>query len=526
MHRRFASSSSSPGSGLQRLHIWIISETDAAGLPDLDSVETFDVRHFPSVEDARRAAAPGVSPDVVILVAIDNAGSTVRGLRLAFPAAAVVVWSQERDKNQVAQALAAGAQIVSTDSRTAILAPRLRDAVSRQRRNQRRRQDFEQRRRMLEQENRRLKSLVHAVAGTLDHDLVALLGHLDQAFDHVPEGSPLVDLLDLVDHHGSRASELAQELATYTGSQRLAPEPLDLAETVEEVQIMARAGLLPGQELVLNPGLNLPLVEADPSTVCRLTVDLILTVARGTPADPGATVTLSTGARQCDREHLVDILGGDGMRSGTFVYLEAAVDLAGEPAELDPREIEGIAGLEAVLRDHYGGLRSTLRQGRWTLQALLPAFERSSEDEVPLAKGWHAGGKILLIEPNPLATASVLPTLERLGFDTTAVDDGAAALDGLRRAPESYVLAILDADESLAAMPDLLSRLVAVRGDLPILISSGRSEADVDADGDFTDAAGFIRKPFRIVNLRRIFRRVLDLETGYLPTVGSPEATP
>ena len=510
-----------PSDPAERLAIWIVAEAETESLPDLSAVESFDVRHFAGVEEAEQAASPHSHPDVILLIAQDNTGSAVRGLRLGFSDAAVVVWSRERDKNQVAQALAAGAQVVSTDTRSAILVPRLRDAVSRQRRSRRRSEDFEQRLRVLERENKRLRELVYAVTLDLDRDLVALLGHLDQVFEHLPADSPIVDLLDLADHHGSRASELTHELSSYTGTRRLVPEPLDLAELIDEAQVLIRACLPPGQELVLNPGLNLPLVEADRGAVCRLAVDLVLAGSRAPQVEPAGTVTLSTGARHCDRELLQEILGGDGMRTGTFVYLEVAVDLAGG-ALPDPRAVDGVECLESSLRGYYGGLRCWQQGGRWVLQALLPAFDRSAEDDIPLARGWHAGGKILLIEPNDMATASVLPTLDRLGFEVQAVDDGAGALKALEAGPEAFVLAILDADATRPAAPDLLDRLIAVRADLPVIVSSGRSEADVMAGTDFKESAGFIRKPFRVVNLRRIFRQVLDLETGMIPIVQPP----
>ncbi len=498
------------------LHLWVLNIGKIIGLPDLDHLDAFVVRRFEVLEDLH-VALDLSSPHCLMLIGCGELGRTIRALRDRAPETAVVVWSPERDKIQVAQALAAGAQIFSTDTRAEVLAPRLRDAVARQQRSAGRWDHIEVRLASLERERERFTSLVRSVATALDRDLVALLGHLDQAFDHLPEPSSLSDHLDLIDECGSRASELAQELAAYTGSRRIVPEPFDVSELAEDMQVLLRACLAPRFELTLNPGFNLPLVEADRALMRRMVVDLVLLVAQAPGTDHG-TLTLSTGARECDRELLADIRGGDGMRTGRFVYVEASVDLApGVEHTLDPRELEPLGGLEAVLREHYGGLRLVRRADqRLGAQAFLPAFDRSAEDETPIAKGWHDGGCILLVEPNELAKASVLPTLERLGFEVETASDGTQALEQLDRRREredgdqTFKLVIVDADLSRPNSERVIAKMLELDPDTRILVSSGRGEAEVMSDFEGLAVRGFIRKPFRVVHLRRIFRQALE----------------
>ena len=492
------------------LSLWVLSVGSDRGLPDLASLDSFSVRRFQTFEDLS-LALDREAPHCLMLIGCGDLGRKVRNLRDRAPGTAVVVWSPERDKTQVAQALAAGAQIFSTDTRTQVLVPRLRDAVARQRRSTTRRDQLEMRLATLERERSRFTALVRSVATTLDRDLVALLGHLDQIFDYLPEQSELADHLDLIDACGSRASELAQELAAYTGSRRIVPEPFDVSELAEEMQVLLRACLAPRFELALNPGFNLPLVEADRALMRRMVVDLVLFVAQTPGADHG-TLTLSTGARECDRELLREIHGGDSMRTGRFVYVEASVALVqGTDQSLGHDETEGLGGLETGLREHYGGLR-LVRRGdqRLGVQVFLPAFERSSEDETPIAKGWHDGGCILLVEPNELARASVLPTLERLGFEVETASDGTEALQ--RFESRAFKLLIIDSELSRPNSETVIAKILESSSDARVLVSSGRSEAEVMPDFDGLAVEGFIRKPFRVVNLRRIFRQALDFK--------------
>ena len=502
----------------EQLFLWVLNIGNAEGmpdgLPDLDHLDSFVVRRFEVLEDLHLALDHD-SPHCLMLIGCDDLGRTVRALRDRAPETAVVVWSPQRDKIQVAQALAAGAQIFSTDTRAQVLIPRLRDAIARQQRSASRWDHLEIRLTALERERERFTSLVRSVATALDRDLVALLGHLDQAFDHLPEPSSLGDHLDLIDECGSRASELAQELAAYTGSRRIVPEPFDVSELAEEMQVLLRACLAPRFELALNPGFNLPLVEADRALMRRMVVDLVLLVTQAPGADHGV-VTLSTGARECGRELLTEIRGGDGMRTGRFVYLEASVGSTESGGmTFDPRELETLGGLEAVLREHYGGLRLVQRgDQRLGAQAFLPAFDRSSADETPIAKGWHDGGCILLVEPNELARASVLPTLERLGFEVYTADDGTKALEQLenrrREGAQAFKLVIVDAELSRPNSERVIARILELEPDARILVSSGRGEAEVMPHFEGLAVRGFIRKPFRVVNLRRIFRQALE----------------
>ena len=202
------------------------------------------------------------------------------------------------------------------------------------------------------------------------------------------------------------------------------------------------------------------------------------------------------------------------MRTGRFVYLEASVDAVPlQRASGSGIGLEKLDGLEQVLREHYGGLRRLRGDRRLAVQAFLPAFDRSADDDVPIVKGWHDGGSILLIEPNALARASVIPTLERLGFDVETAVDGQEALKRLSD-HDDFVLVIVDADLTQPTTETLVDKIQSRHGETKILISSGRGEGEVMRDFAQLGVEGFLRKPFRVVNLRRIFRRVLSFDDG------------
>lgn len=505
-------STASPPDVPETLILWIF-DPGTEGPPDLRRLEGFQVRYFEQLDALESELRLGPTPDAVLLSGIHEVGDTLGALCRQAPRTAFAFWSPHRDKNLAAQALAAGAQVVATDRRTAILAPRLRDAVSRQRSLRNGEPLSGKRAQEVKRGRHRHRRLVRAVANALDRDLISLLAVLDQAFAQLPKDSPLVELLDLVDLHGSRASALAQDLASYSSRRPLVPEPFDLSVLIDEAQVMVEAYLGPSRSLTLNPGFNLPMVEVDRGLARRLIVDLVIMACDARGIDLETSVALSTGARECDRGLLAEILGGDSMRTGPFVYLEVAVDLVEGPKFNNPYDrLSGLGPIELLLRRHYGGLRCREVSDRLIMQAFLPAFERAAEDATPLAKGWHAGGSVLLFEPFEPAAASVMPTLERLGFEPQDARDPDQAWTLFRAAADPFVAVILDVDQQRATTVALLERMVAARPETQVLISSGRDEAQVMADPQLAAAVGFVRKPFRVVNLRKIFRRVLNLE--------------
>src|SRR6266446_4027458 len=193
------------------------------------------------------------------------------------------------------QAMREGAHDFIMKDRLARLAPaverELRDAVLR-----RERRHLEEHVR----QSQRMESL-GVLAGGVAHDfnnlLVGIMGNTSLAIDMLPESSPVVPLLDDVVLASQKAADLTRQMLAYAGKGRFVSEPTDLSALVQDIGGLVRTSISKKVSLELNLESGLPPIEADPTQIQQLAMNLLINGAEAI-GDKVGTVTVKTGLRE------------------------------------------------------------------------------------------------------------------------------------------------------------------------------------------------------------------------------------
>jgi CheY-like chemotaxis protein len=127
---------------------------------------------------------------------------------------------------------------------------------------------------------------------------------------------------------------------------------------------------------------------------------------------------------------------------------------------------------------------------------------------------------VLLVDDEEIVREVGSTMLLRMGFEVLTARDGLEALDILRERAKEIAILVLDLKmprmDGMTALPEVRK----IRGDLPVLLSSGYTrEYALDhlaADG----VAGFIQKPFLYSNLKEKLKAALG--TTVVPFAVSP----
>ena len=164
--------------------------------------------------------------------------------------------------------------------------------------------------------------------------------------------------------------------------------------------------------------------------------------------------------------------------------------VAGLPPD---REIERV-----IVRGHGGTLDVRSRPGAGTtLVVYLPASDGPLAPAVPAPAATPSrGGKVLVVEDEPLVRELARGILERAGFEVLVAPDGGAAAEELARAGASIDAVLLDLTTPGLSGPAAFRALRAVRPDLPIVLTSGYAQADATREFGEEELAGFLKKPF------------------------------
>ncbi len=139
------------------------------------------------------------------------------------------------------------------------------------------------------------------------------------------------------------------------------------------------------------------------------------------------------------------------------------------------------------------------------------ARPESAQTEGEAARGVRrrAQVRILVVDDEPTARKTAVLMLERLGYRAVAVADGAEAVERFEREPEGFDLVLLDMVMPRMGGRACFERLRAIRPRVRALLSSGyETEAEIQATLA-AGAAGFLPKPYQLVELNEAVRRAL-----------------
>jgi CheY-like chemotaxis protein/anti-sigma regulatory factor (Ser/Thr protein kinase) len=176
----------------------------------------------------------------------------------------------------------------------------------------------------------------------------------------------------------------------------------------------------------------------------------------------------------------------------------------------------GLAMVYATMQAHHGTLELQSRPGAGTRVVLtFPASLAALPDAVPAppAPAPQAALEILLVDDDELIRASVAPLLAMLGH---RVQTAAGGLEAVRRMEAGLApdLVILDMNMPGLNGADTLPRLLALRPDLPVLLATGYSDADLSHLILDRPRLQSIQKPFSLEELRHKLEQMAVVPAG------------
>ncbi len=399
---------------------------------------------------------------------------------------------------------------------------------------QRRKEAEAQRRKLEEQmlQTQKLESL-GVLAGGIAHDfnnlLTSVIGYCDLAQLEVAPSSPAYTLIEDAVQGARRAAELTQQMLAYAGKARFTVGPVQLSQLVMDITRLLEVSI--SKKCVLRYDLmpELPHCEADATQLRQVIMNLLINASEAI-GDRSGTITIATGAAWCDAQYLRENHVDDGLAEGLYVHLKVADSGHGMTADVRARIFDpfyttkftgrglGLAAVLGIVRAHGGAIRVYSEPGRGTtFKLLFPALPVAEGVPVraPAADaGWRGSGTVLVVDDEESIRALGQHILERLGFTVVTAADGREALHRYRELADASPIVLLD-----LTMPHLdgaatFRELRQLRPDVRVVLMSGYSEQAVEPQFAGKGLAGFIQKPFRLDELRRVIRRVHEDPRG------------
>ena len=375
-------------------------------------------------------------------------------------------------------------------------------------------------------QSQRLESL-GVLAGGVAHDfnnlLVGILGNASLALDVLGQQSPAGQMLEEVVSASERAAGLIRQLLAYAGKEQLTTRPIDLSTLLRELTALLRASIPKNVHLSLDLPASVPNVDGDPTQLQQVIMNLIINAAEAISHDTAGTVTARTAYRKptaSEQASAIVPLGNVNRRYVTLTVMDTGL---GIPPEIRSRIFDpfyttklmgrglGLSAVLGIVKSHRGSIsvQSTPGNGT-TFTVFLPESSAAAQPEsAPAATAVGAGGTVLVVDDELTVRSVAERVLRHAGYEVVLADNGQEAIDTLAAHPEIGAV-VLDLAMPVMSGEQALPHLMQLRPAIPIIFSSGYSEAEARRRFTHTGIRAFIQKPYKAGGLVEAVRACLE----------------
>jgi signal transduction histidine kinase/ActR/RegA family two-component response regulator len=364
------------------------------------------------------------------------------------------------------------------------------------------------------------------LAGGVAHDynnmLSVILGYADMVMEKVGPQDPLYDDLNQIMVAGKRSADITRQLLAFARQQTIAPEVLDLNQTVENMLKMLRRLIGEDLDMSWNPGKQIWPIEMDPSQINQIMANLCVN-ARDAISNVGK-ITIETGKVTFDEAYCAD---HDGFVPGDFVRLAVSDDGCGMDKETQERIFEpffttkeigqgtglGLATVYGIVKQNDGFINVYSEPDKGTtFKIYLPRYQGPHPEEREQRVGIIPKGQnelILVVEDEPQTLRLAEKMLRVLGYRTLTTSIPSEAIQ-LTKAHADISLLITDVVMPEMNGRELCDQVKANCPDLQCLFMSGYTADVIAHRGVLEEGVHFLQKPFSKKDLGIKVRDVLN----------------
>ncbi len=363
---------------------------------------------------------------------------------------------------------------------------------------------------------------VGRLAGGIAHDfnnlMAVIIGNAGLLGSRLPGDSPLRAFADEITSAGKRAAALTQQLLTFSRTNVLAREVVDINQIVGELGRMLHRVIGEDVELTVTLGNGVGCVMADRGQIEQVVMNLVVNardaVASGgsvtvetSRVDLAAAIATDLGTLAPGRYVVLSVRDtGVGMDDGTKAQIFDpffTTKTAGKGTGL------GLSTVYGIVKQAGGGVTVESAPGKGARFAIyVPRVEATATTRISerrmlaVVLGTET---ILVVEDQEQLRTVIVRALRDSGYTVIGAGDAADAIELAARHAGPIHLLLTDVIMPRMHGPELAKHLLAARPDMRVVFMSGYTDG-----ASLEDGAELLAKPFATDVLGRKVREVLD----------------
>jgi two-component system cell cycle sensor histidine kinase/response regulator CckA len=369
---------------------------------------------------------------------------------------------------------------------------------------------------------------VGTLAGGIAHDfnniLSAIIGYSDLALQAAKIGKTSAENLEQILKASDRAKGLVEQILYFSHKGHSVLNPLDLNQQIIDISIMLERTIpkMISIDLRLDP--NLRLINGDSYRIDQVLLNLATNAKDAMP--DGGNLTIKTSHITLDEEHaksLPDALPGEYALltvTDTGVGMDKdTLDHIFEPfyttKDIGSGTGLGLSSVYGIVKSHDGFMSCTSElQAGTTFQIFLPALPpemRLNDSAEPYADTTPGGDEtILLVDDEEFIRRLGQEALETSGYRVLKAQNGEEAVSIYATKSKAIDLIVLDISMPGMGGNKCLQKILSVNPKAKVVISSGYSLQGDLKESIELGAVAYLGKPFRMAELLKKIRQVLD----------------
>ncbi len=372
---------------------------------------------------------------------------------------------------------------------------------------------------------------VGRLAGGVAHDfnnkLTVILGYAQMAMEGLDKTDQQYESLEEVINAGKQSTDIVRQLLAFARKQIIAPEVLDLNETMEGMLKMLRHLIGEDLDLAWEPAANLWQVNMDPTQIDQILANLCVN-ARDAISGVGK-VTIETENVVLDESYCADRAG---FVPGEYVMLAVSDDGIGMDKETLAHAFEpffttketgkgtglGLSTVYGIVKQNQGFVNIYSEPGKGTcFKVYLPRHHGKAEKAVEAAQTETPRGRgetILVVEDEISVLRLAQRVIENMGYTVLASARPAEAVAMAREHAGEIHLLLTDVVLPGMSGKDLAGEMMQIRPNIRVLFMSGYTANVIAHQGVLDEGVHFIGKPFTSDSLARKVREALGTQNG------------
>ncbi|MFZ5774212.1 MAG: ATP-binding protein [Thermodesulfobacteriota bacterium] len=370
---------------------------------------------------------------------------------------------------------------------------------------------------------------IGTLAGGVAHDfnnmLTPILGYTDLAMARLPADDRLRHDLAEIRKAADRARSLVRQILAFSRQKPQEVIALDPVPLLKETMKLLRSSLPATVEFRMEIQPDCGQIMADPTQMQQVFINLCTNAAHAMEEHGGLlgvgldSIAITGGGSQ---EEFKTLATGRYLRltvSDTGCGMERAVlERIFEPYFTTKEQGKGtgmgLALVHGIVKSHGGHIAVESELGKGSVfRVYLPLIAQASAAggagvvAVSLPRGSE---RVLLVDDDEQVVSMHQEMISFLGYQVTAVTDGATACQLFEANPDAFDLVVTDQTMPGMTGAVLAERLLAIRPRLPIVVCTGFSEAFTEEKAREVGIKGYVMKPVVISELAATLRRALD----------------